>query len=140
MASKSQLGQPSNHDHYRRYRGQFYIIVACIFIGYAALVIGRRAFAFCKPAMLQLEGFDETNLGWITSGFYLTYTLSKCFAGVIADQFSAHLLYPACLFISSIFCIAFATATQFYQLVLFWSLEGLIQGECSSIVVAFIYS
>lgn len=130
MGSKPQSIPRSNHDDYRRYRGRFYIIAVCIFISYASLVIGRRAFAFCKPAMLQVEGFEETKLGWITSGFYLTYAISKCFAGVVADQFSARLFYPICLLISSIFCAAFATAPQFYQLVLFWSLEGLIQGMC----------
>ncbi|EDV28695.1 uncharacterized protein TRIADDRAFT_51868 [Trichoplax adhaerens] len=128
MVSTQSSKQQDQHDHYRRYRSRFYIIMVCIFISYASLVVGRRAFAFCKPAMLQMEDLDETNLGWITSGFYLTYAISKCFAGIIADSFSSRLFYPVCLFVSSIFCAAFAMSTQFYQLVLFWSLEGLIQG------------
>lgn len=55
--------------------------------------------------------------------------IGKIICGVLSDKISPNLLFSSGLFLSGVFTLLFSQTDNFYLFVLFWFLNGLVQGE-----------
>ena len=57
--------------------------------------------------------------------------IGKIICGILSDKISPNLLFSSGLFLSGIFTLLFSQTDNFYLYVLFWFLNGLVQGKLS---------
>lgn len=110
---------------YRRTRWTVYI---SLFIGYSAYYFVRKSYTFAKPSLIRDLNFQKSHMGMISSGFSVTYGLSKFVGGVLADRMSARTQFTVGLLMTGVLNILIGFSSSLWLFAVLWSANGLLQG------------
>ena len=117
---------------YKNYRWKI------MFYGYLAYVVsyvGRKNLSIAAPSICKSLGWTNTNIGTVSSAFYLTYGVGKFINGLLADRSNVRTFFSTafiCVAVAS-FCFAFAAnffapgTALLYALCFLWGVNGWCQ-------------
>lgn len=114
------------HPIPRHSRLQQRIFVLCWF-AYVFAYLLRMNLAVAIPAMRAGEGYTNTQLGMLTSVFFLTYTIGLLLSGYIGDRVRSKVLLTVGLTVSAGCNLGCAFSHGLPPLFLFWGINGLAQ-------------
>ena len=103
-------------------------LYASIFIGYALFYYNRKSYSSLIPALKQSQSVEESELGFISSAFALSYGLSKFGSGVLSDKLQPRQLFVFGLIATGICNILFTFVDGVRFLSCIWFVNGLVQG------------
>nr|WP_187651762.1 MFS transporter family glucose-6-phosphate receptor UhpC [Xenorhabdus sp. TS4] len=123
------LMQGTSHEqisqHYRYWRSH---LLMSMIIGYATFYLTRKSLNVVMPTM-QLElALNKTDIGWITSLFYLAYGSSKFFSGIFHDHTGYRWFMGVGLLMTGVLNIIFTFCLSLPSLLFVWTLNGFFQG------------
>ncbi|MBU1916738.1 MAG: MFS transporter [bacterium] len=113
-----------------------------VFIGYAFFYICRTNLSIAMPRIIQDLGYSKTQMGIVTSLFYVTYAIAKFTNGVLCDKANPRYFMALGLFLASCVNIFFAfspamasnltvvvgaTISPIFFFALFWAINGYMQ-------------
>lgn len=61
-------------------------LMISMYVGYGVFYLTRKSFNFAMPQMLSELGLDYSDLGFLSTLFYLTYGVSKFVSGLMIDR------------------------------------------------------
>ena len=98
-----------------------------VFFGYAFYYVCRSNFSVAMPALRSELGYTKTQLGIITSTFYLIYAFSKLINGPLCDRSNPRYFMGIGLLVGAIANIFFGLSNTIFFFTLFWALNGWFQ-------------
>ena len=99
-----------------------------IYIGYVFYYLTRKCLAFAMPSLMVDLGYDKAQLGILTTTLAFSYGISKFCCGIIADQSNPRFFMGLGLMATGLFSILFGLSSSLLFFILFWALNGLVQG------------
>lgn len=105
-------------------------ILFSMFVGYSVYYFTRSSLGMITPSLKDL-GYSVQMFGWMITIFHVVYGISKFVNGLIADRASSRLLMAIGLAVSGVFSIGFGLSGSPVAFLIFWSLQGWVQG-CGS--------
>lgn len=121
-------GQFSTKKIDKMYRYWRWNIMLNIYIGYAAFYLTRKSFNYAMPDMITDLGFDKSDIGVLTTSFYITYGVSKFISGFFSDQSNPRFFMGLGLIATGIINILFGLASSLIILVSLWIVNAIFQG------------
>lgn len=101
------------------------LFVLCWF-SYFVTYLARLNLSAAMPQM-QAAGFSLTELGAVTSCFFITYGAGQLVNGFLSDRFSPRYMVFFGLFVSGISNIVIGFAHSFSALMSLWAINGFVQ-------------
>ena len=101
-----------------------------MFIGYSVYYFTRNALGLVMPTLKDM-GYSVQMFGLMISIFHVLYGISKFVNGLLADRISSRFLMAIGLGLSGILSIAFGLSGSMWGFMIFWSMQGWVQG-CGS--------
>eukprot|EP00891_Asterochloris_glomerata_P001064 jgi/Astpho2/1064/e_gw1.00017.33.1_t len=103
---------------------------AVMWIGYASFYITRTSLNYVTPTMMKDAslGIHYTEIGALTSIMPIAYGASKFLSGVLGSKTSPRILLAGGLAAAALVNVAFGCGSALWWFVLFWGLNGLLQG------------
>ncbi len=103
---------------------------------YASYYLCRLNFAVAQPAILkEFPDWTLAQVGVIPSSYAAVYAVGQFVNGQIAVRFGARALMTLSLVVAGLMNLAFAQATTFAEMVVFWGVNGWVQSAGWSLVV-----
>lgn len=97
------------------------------FVIYSGAYIARLNLAAALPALMTAMALTETQVGLIQTVFALIYAVGQLVNGAIVDRVSARRYIVAGLVLSALCNILFGFSRAYWQLLVFWALNGAAQ-------------
>jgi MFS transporter, OPA family, sugar phosphate sensor protein UhpC len=110
---------------YKHWRFQMFF---SIYFGYAFFYLTRKSFTFAMPTMSQDLGLSKVELGVLVTVMSIAYGFSKFVNGILGDKSNARFFMGIGLILSGVCNICFGLSSSMLMFVLFWGLNGWIQG------------
>lgn len=98
-----------------------------IYIGYIFFYITRKNFTFLIPIMINDIKISTTDIGIISTLFYISYGISKLNSGIISDKTNPKYFMSIGLILTGIFNICFGLSSSTITLSIFCTLNGIFQ-------------
>ncbi|GKX51295.1 MFS transporter [Budvicia aquatica] len=103
-------------------------MVTIFFLGWVAIYAGRTVLNPIMP-MIQTEfGLSKTELGMISSLFFLAYTTLQIPAGILGDKIGRKKIMVQGFFLFAIFIASISISSSFILFIILWMLTGASQG------------
>lgn len=105
-------------------------IFLCIYIGYASCYVGKQSFNGLVQAVLAdpTSGLDVAAVGLVGSATAFGYTAGKVISTLLLDSLRVRTLFPSVILGIGLANVAFAFSTNTTAYVLFWGINGVLQG------------
>ena len=88
----------------------------------------RKTLPSSMSSLIQHQGFNRNDIGFIASSFAGSYGISKFFVSILSDHFSPRILFSFGLVLSGLCCIIFPLAKSVLFASTLWFTVGLVQG------------
>lgn len=98
-----------------------------IFIGYIFYYVTRKNFTFLIPEMINDIKISTSDIGVISTLFYISYGISKLSSGIISDKSNPKYFMSIGLIFTGVFNICFGLSNSIIMLSIFWTLNGIFQ-------------
>lgn len=109
-----------------------------IYVGYTIFYFTRKSFNFAMPAMLDELGMTKSDVGILTTLFYVTYGLSKFFSGILSDRSNPRYFMAFGLIATGVINIFFGLSSSLTVFAFLWFLNAVFQGwgwaPCSKVL------
>lgn len=103
-------------------------MVIIFFLGWVAIYAGRTVLNPIMP-MIQTEfGLSKTELGMISSLFFLAYTTLQIPAGILGDKIGRKKIMVQGFFLFAIFIASISISSSFLLFIILWMMTGASQG------------
>ena len=83
-----------------------------MYLGYAVYYFTRKSFTFALPVMVQVLPLTKVDIGFIASGFYISYGVSKFLSGILSDRANPRYFMAIGLIITGILNILFGFPSE----------------------------
>jgi MFS family permease len=102
------------------------------------LYLDRFAMNAMLPEIQKSLNLTTSQMGWITSAFFLTYALAQVPAGLLGDRLGGRVTLSAYVAIWSLAFVAQVFATSFWMLIFFRCLQGIGQAGAYAVTASFL--
>lgn len=117
---------PSEIDQsYRYWRVH---LMSTMIIGYATFYLTRKSVNFVMPEIQTQLQLEMSDIGLLSTLFYLAYGTSKFLSGLFSDSNNSRWMMGAGLLITGILNIIFTFTHSLTGLLIVWTLNGFFQG------------
>ncbi|MFM2481948.1 MFS transporter family glucose-6-phosphate receptor UhpC [Celerinatantimonas sp. YJH-8] len=116
------------HEIAQRYRYWRFHIMVNMYIGYVAFYLTRKSFNYAAPDMIADLGLDKSDIGLMSTAYYITYGLSKFFSGILSDQSNPRYFMGIGLIMTGIINIFFGLAQSLPIFIALWVGNAFFQG------------
>lgn len=99
-----------------------------IFIGYIFFYFTRKSLIFISPLIINELHLSLSEIGIISTTFYITYAISKFISGIISDKSNPRYLMSFGLILTGFFNICIGFSSCMSLILIFWALNALFQG------------
>jgi len=99
-----------------------------MYFGYAVFYLTRKNFDYIMPALINDLHFSKSDLGLISTIFYIMYGVSKFISGVMSDKSNPRYFMAVGLIITGICNIFFGFGTSLWFLTTIWMVNAFFQG------------
>jgi len=99
-----------------------------MFFGYVFYYFTRKSFTFITPTLKQDFGLDNSQIGFLSSIWAMSYGLSKFASGIIGDRSNPRYFMSIGLILTGLCNIFFGLASSVFFFALFWAINGWFQG------------
>ncbi len=113
---------------YDRRRTEIFVLT---FVGYVACYLVRNNTAVASGLLVVEEGWTPLDVGFVLTGFTVTYGLAKLVMGVVVDRSSLRVGYGSALIASAVVCIAMGFVPDVVAMAAAMAVIGLAQGVCA---------
>ena len=94
---------------------------------YASYYLARQNIAIAIPSLESEMGLTKIEIGWITTGLFIAYSIGQLVHGIMGDRFGARKLGTIGMVVSGIANIFFGLAYTFPMFVSLWVISGFFQ-------------
>ncbi|MEY1580249.1 MFS transporter family glucose-6-phosphate receptor UhpC [Providencia manganoxydans] len=112
-------------DLYRYWR--IHIMIA-LYAGYATYYFTRKSFNYVMPEMIKDLGISISDVGILTTAFYLVYGVSRFASGIMSDASNPRFFMGVGLIITGFINIFFGMSSSLWLFAFFWILNAFFQG------------
>ena len=98
-----------------------------MYVGYVVYYFTRKSFTFAMPMLMQELHLTKSDLGWVSTAFYITYGVSKFVSGVVSDRSNPRYFMAMGLIVAGIINIIFGFSSSFVLLLSLWTVNGWFQ-------------
>ncbi len=98
-----------------------------IFVGYIFFYLTRKNFTFLIPIIINDIKISISDIGIISTLFYITYGISKLICGIISDKTNPRYFMSFGLIFTGIVNICFGFSSSLLSLSIFWTLNAFFQ-------------
>jgi OPA family glycerol-3-phosphate transporter-like MFS transporter len=121
--------QKQNPENFARYLFRRKIIFLIAFIGYISACLVRNNFKLMSNNIMNLNGWDKSDIAFLLSSFSISYGLAKFYMGALGDRVSIKKLFSSCLAAGALICILIGFShTSIAILGILLILSGVVQG------------
>ena len=103
-------------------------VMASIWVGYAIFYVTRNSYKSIMPAMLTDLGFLKTDVGLLSTIFYIVYGSSRFIGGIMSDRANPRYFMGIGLIFTGIINIFFGLSSSIAMFALLWGLNAFFQG------------
>lgn len=103
-------------------------LMLAMYVGYAGFYFTRKSFNYAVPALITDLGIDKSDIGLMTTLFYITYGISKFFSGVFSDQSNPRYFMAIGLMLTGVTNIFFGLSSSLFMFMTLWILNAWFQG------------
>ncbi len=96
-------------------------------LSYASYYFTRKNYALAKVSLQQAYGLTTDQLGTIDSAYSAAYAVGQFFWGWAADRLGPRRVLGIGMIGTALCSVAFGLSTSFWALLVFWTLNGLLQ-------------
>ncbi len=115
-------------------------IMMMMYMGYAVFYFTRKSFNFAMPEIIVNHGLNKSDVGTLTTLFYVIYGLSKFISGVMSDHSNPRYFMGLGLIATGIINIFFGFSSSFFAFSILWGLNAFFQGwgwpPCSKLLTS----
>jgi OPA family sugar phosphate sensor protein UhpC-like MFS transporter len=112
----------------KQYKYWRFRIFYSMYFGYVLYYFTRKGMAAVTPALKMQLGFDEVQIGNLTTVFALAYGISKFTCGVISDRSNPRYFMGVGLLMTGVCNLCFGMSSSLMFLMVFWGFNGWFQG------------
>lgn len=106
----------------RRFR-----VFGLTWLSYATYYLTRKNYALAKTSLQDSYGLTTTQLGTIDSAYSTAYAIGQFVWGAVADRVGPRRVLGLGMLGTALCSVAFGFSTAFWSLLVFWTLNGLMQ-------------
>ena len=99
-----------------------------VYVGYAGAYLVRNNVKVVSDLLSEDRGWSAQQVGYVLTGFTVTYGVAKLVMGVLVDRGSERRMFAMCLAASAVFCIAMAFLNSLAAMVGVMAAIGVLQG------------
>lgn len=99
-----------------------------MYFGYAVFYLTRKNFDFIMPQLMNDLHFTKSDLGIISSVFYIMYGVSKFISGILSDKSNPRYFMAVGLIATGITNIFFGFASSLWMIAIIWMMNAFFQG------------
>lgn len=109
-----------------------------MYVGYTFFYFTRKSFNFAMPAMLDELALTKTDIGIVSTLFYVTYGVSKFLSGIMSDHSNPRYFMAFGLIATGVCNIFFGLSSSLWMFATIWFVNAFFQGwgwpPCSKIL------
>ena len=117
----------------RRQQSQFFTLC---WTAYFSTYIGRLNFTASLAQIARSTGFSQTELGMVSSAFFLSYGIFQLVWGILGDRLNPVRIVFFGVFGSGVCNVAMSMAASPGWMILFWAVNGVVQSAVWSPLLA----
>ena len=102
--------------------------MASIWLGYAVFYFTRNSYKSIMPKMLEDLGLQLSDVGMLSTIFYIVYGSSRFIGGIMSDKANPRYFMGIGLIITGIINILFGMSSSVAMFALLWGLNAFFQG------------
>lgn len=110
------------------------------YVGYFSCYLVRNNVKVISDLLVSERGWTPTQIGYLLTGFTLTYGVGKLVMGVIVDRSSLRRVYAVALGVSAVVCIYMGFVDNLPLLFILLAVTGFVQGACAPAALSVIGS
>ncbi|ELZ5941532.1 MFS transporter family glucose-6-phosphate receptor UhpC [Providencia vermicola] len=103
-------------------------IMIALYAGYATYYFTRKSFNYVMPEMIKDLGISISDVGILTTAFYLVYGISRFASGIMSDASNPRFFMGVGLIITGFINIFFGMSSSLWLFTFFWVLNAFFQG------------
>ncbi|MEX6024231.1 MFS transporter family glucose-6-phosphate receptor UhpC [Providencia vermicola] len=103
-------------------------IMIALYAGYATYYFTRKSFNYVMPEMIKNLGISISDVGILTTAFYLVYGISRFASGIMSDASNPRFFMGVGLIITGFINIFFGMSSSLWLFTFFWVLNAFFQG------------
>ena len=103
-------------------------VMVCIWFGYAMFYLTRNSYKSIMPLMLEDLGLQLTDVGILSTIFYIVYGSSRFIGGIISDKSNPRFFMGIGLLITGIINILFGMSSSILVFAILWGFNAFFQG------------
>jgi OPA family sugar phosphate sensor protein UhpC-like MFS transporter len=112
----------------QRYRFWRFHLMSTMIVGYATFYLTRKSVNFVMPEIQSQLSLEISDIGMLSTLFYLAYGCSKFVSGIFNDSHNVRWMMGAGLFMTGVLNILFTFTHSLNGLLVVWTLNGFFQG------------
>lgn len=112
----------------KKYRYWRIHIMIALYAGYATYYFTRKSFNYVMPEMIKDLGISISDVGILSTAFYLVYGISRFASGIMSDASNPRFFMGIGLIITGIINIFFGMSSSLWLFTFFWILNAFFQG------------
>lgn len=118
-------------EAFARYVRRHWTVFAVAYFGYVCAYLVRNNFKLTSETIRIDNGWSLTQVGFILTGFTISYGIGKFVMGMVVDRVSLRKIFAGALGASSLVCFAMGAVNQLWIMFGLMLLLGTIQGVLS---------
>lgn len=103
-------------------------IMLTMYLGYAIFYFTRKNFNYALPNLMADLNLDKSDIGLMTTAFYVVYGLSKFFSGILSDHANPRYFMGVGLMLTGLINLGLGFSSGFYTLLVLWGINAWFQG------------
>lgn len=103
-------------------------IMIALYAGYATYYFTRKSFNYVMPEMIKDLGISISDVGILSTAFYLVYGISRFASGIMSDASNPRFFMGVGLIITGFINIFFGMSSSLWLFAFFWILNAFFQG------------
>lgn len=124
--AKKQLSDEKEiNDLYKYWR--IHIMLA-LYLGYSTYYLTRKSFNYVMPEMIKDLGLSLSDVGILSTAFYVVYGISRFASGVMSDAANPRYFMGIGLIVTGILNLIFGMSSSLWMFAMIWILNAFFQG------------
>lgn len=103
-------------------------IMIALYAGYSVYYFTRKSFNYVMPEMIKDLGLDVTDIGLLSTAFYIVYGVSRFASGIMSDRSNPRYFMGIGLIITGFINIFFGMSSSLLLFTIFWIANAFFQG------------
>lgn len=103
-------------------------IMIALYAGYATYYFTRKSFNYVMPEMIKDLGISISDVGILSTAFYLVYGISRFASGIMSDASNPRFFMGVGLIITGFINLFFGMSSSLWLFAFFWILNAFFQG------------